>query len=371
MHNVTAFVWNSFNNDGRVYRECKALVDGGYDTTLICLSDKGKGYTTVVDGIKVIKVTMYRQKLLYPISVLTAVLQMIMYGSRMNSDVYHANDLSTLPQAVISKVFSKGQSKLIYDSHEIQKYRLGKSSRFVFLERWLIHSADHVIVTNNFRKEVLEKLYPSANISIVHNYSVMTEVSECPFDFHQHFDLPLELKIILYQGGLQEGRGLTLAIEAMQYVDSAVLVLIGKGPLKGELSELVSKYGLEKKVHFINMVPYKELYRYTEGADIGLQLLEDTCINHKTALSNKLFEYMRAEVPVVASDIREIVKVVHNTSAGIIVNDLTPTCIADSINQLLSEPLLLENMRMNAKKSKSKYDWKMEQAEYLKLIKDD
>ncbi len=365
---VIAFVWNRFDNDGRVYRECKALVDADIDTTLICLSKDNKPLVEWVDGIKVIRVALRLKGWLKSIGILLAMIKMIKIGARKKADLYHANDLSTLVQGFWATKLSRKKAILIYDSHEIQRYRHGRSRHFVFIEGLLIHQADIVIVTNQYRKEVLQKIYKNLSVRVLHNYPLMKAITPDPVDFHQLLAIPEEKSIVLYQGGFQEGRGLEKSVRAMVQVDAGVLVMIGRGPIETRLKVLVKELDIENKVKFMPMVPYGELHRYTMGGDIGLQLLEDTCLNHKTALSNKLFEYMNAEVPVIASDIREIAKVVNNERVGIVLEETSPKHIANAIRELIGSPERMLQMKINAREAKVKYDWQDEQKVYLGLL---
>ncbi len=73
----------------------------------------------------------------------------------------------------------------------------------------------------------------------------------------------------------------------------------------GALEGMVAERGLERCVHFIPTVPLAELLAWTASADIGVQPIRNTCLNHLSTDSNKLFEYAMAGLPVVASDFPE------------------------------------------------------------------
>lgn len=368
MKKVTAFVWNNFNNDGRVYRECKSLVDHGFDVTLICLSEIGKAYEVNVNGIHVVKVMTLKGRMLKALGMLCSLVAMTYCGIKQKADYYHSNDLSTLIQGFVSSRITGQNSKLIYDSHEIQKFRHGKSRHFVFIEKALISKASNVIVTNAYRKEILNQIYPSIKIDIVHNYSVVDNKSLEAIDYHTRYSIDADNKIILYQGGMQVGRGLIKAIMAMKYVDDCTLIFVGNGPIRQNLIQVAKEEKVDAKVIFLDAVPYQELEKYTKGAYIGLQLLEDTCINHKTALSNKLFEYMKSGIPVVASNIREISKVVNSEGVGIVVEQTEPEFIAEAINSLVQEQALYNRCKINCEKAIHRYNWLDEQKNYLSLF---
>ena len=97
-----------------------------------------------------------------------------------------------------------------------------------------------------------------------------------------------------------------MMVEAMLHTDNAVLVFMGHGPMRSDTEQLVENLGLQSKVRFIDPVPPEKLLSVTASADLGLTFLEDCCLNHRYALPNKLFEYLAAGVPVIASDLPEI-----------------------------------------------------------------
>ena len=78
------------------------------------------------------------------------------------------------------------------------------------------------------------------------------------------------------------------------------------------LWRLAEQLGLGPRVHFRAPVPLAELLSYSAQADVGVTLLEDTCENHRLALPNKAFEYIAAGLPVVASELPELRRLVDS-----------------------------------------------------------
>jgi glycosyltransferase involved in cell wall biosynthesis len=119
-------------------------------------------------------------------------------------------------------------------------------------------------------------------------------------------DLNNGVKIALYQGGIQLGRGLEQLIDAAPLLSpNIVLVLVGDGRLRPVLEARVETLNLSERVKFTGRVPLDELLGYTACADVGLQILQNMCFNHYSTDSNKLYEYLTVGVPVVASDFPE------------------------------------------------------------------
>jgi len=154
---------------------------------------------------------------------------------------------------------------------------------------------------------------------------------------HERLSLPVDRVIVLHQGNIQHGRGGNVLIEAMRQVRGADLVFLGGGSMRPALELAVRAGGIER-IHFLDPVSPAELLAVTASAHIGVTLLEDTCLNHRFALPNKLFEYLMAGLPVVASDLPEIRGVVAGFEVGELVDAGEPASIAAGIQRLVDDP---------------------------------
>ncbi len=416
------FVWNHFTNDARVLRECTALSESGYEVDLICIHDpKDKSlprFEQRNDLFKVYRIKRYpvllelMQKvyrysmqnklfgafllliwgmLIYfaPIvfSILTVlavlllktklkvvwvrgslILGMIMKGYVKKYDIYHSNDLNTLPQGYFCSKWRLKPKKLVYDSHEVQTSRTGYSSpMYGKMERFLIKKIDEMMVENDTRAKYNEDLY-GFYPHVVHNYPFkQTNTNEETIDLHAILDIPKEEKILLYQGGIQTGRGLDKLIQAAPLFNEGVLVLIGDGKIKNQLQTMVEEKNLQDKVKFLPKVPLADLPKYTRNAYLGFQVLNNVCFNHYSASSNKLFEYMMAGVPVVACDFPEIKRVVECENVGLCVDSHNYLEIADAVNKLLTDKQLRNKLRSNCHIAKLKYNWEEEKEQFIEV----
>ncbi|WP_419955121.1 glycosyltransferase [Neobacillus niacini] len=419
---VGMFVWNHFTNDARVLRECTALSEAGYDVDLICIHDPKDAnlprFEQRNDHFKVYRLRRYPvllelgQKfyryslqnkwfgafcliiwailtLLAPVAVIpitivvflllktrvrvlwvrsSLIFRMILKGYRGHYDIYHSNDLNTLPQGYISAKWRLKPKKLIYDSHEVQTSRTGYSSPIHGkMEAFLIKKIDEMMVENDTRAKYNEDLY-GFYPHVVHNYPFkQLSQSNEKVDLHKILNIPRNEKILLYQGGIQTGRGLDKLIKAVPMFKEGVLVLVGDGKIKKELQEMVKEMNLEEKVKFHPKVPLLDLPKFTRNGYIGFQVLNNVCFNHYSASSNKLFEYMMAGVPVVACDFPEIKKVVDQEQTGITVDSHNPMEIADAVNKILSNPTLREKYSKNSFAARNSYNWEEEKQEFLNV----
>ena len=119
----------------------------------------------------------------------------------------------------------------------------------------------------------------------------------------------------------------------MQYVRGAVLIFLGDGPLKESLVQEVQTLNVAERVLFLDPVPPDTLLETTASADIGVSLLEDTCLNHRYALPNKLFEYLMAGIPVLTSELPEMENVVLGSNVGRVVRPENPQEVAGALQE--------------------------------------
>ncbi|TDM34385.1 glycosyltransferase [Macrococcoides canis] len=415
MKKVTMFVWNHFTNDARVNRECTALSDE-YKVHLIAIDnpkdESVKAFEEINENFHVSRVQRYpslilayqkdKKSFVIKVGAVTSVIgatllyynlnlliyfaslllmcmmtykikkarkylingaiisRMIIKGYKDNADIYHSNDLNTLPQGIICSKFRLKPKHLIYDSHEVQTSRTGYNPRKVkIIESFLLKFVDEMIVENHTRAKKNEELYGFYPHTL-YNYSELYNIENKPkINLHEQLGISQNEKILLYQGGLQAGRGLELLIEAMPQIEEGVLVFIGDGKLKSILKEKAENSSAANRIKFIDKVHFKELPSYTREAYLGFQVLQNICYNHYSASSNKLFEYIMAHVPVISCNFPEIKNVVDQ-GVGISVDSHDVNEIVRATNLLLKDEKLRNQYSENCKNIKLKYNWEIE-----------
>ena len=266
---------------------------------------------------------------------------MTYYGFKANGDIYHSNDLNTLPQGYICSKLRR--APIIYDSHEVQSSRTGA--------------------------EYVSNLYKIEKPAVIHNYPFYTgdESIKNKIDLHNICKIDKDEPILLYQGGIQQGRGLEQIVKAIPKFKKGIVVFIGDGKIKNNLKKLVEDTGVSNRVRFIDKVPVDELKYYTASAYLGFQVLNNVCFNHYSALSNKLFEYIMSEIPVIACSFPEISRVVRDEEIGICIDSENPSSIARGVNTLLDDRGHYEIFKKNCKKAKEKYNWDNEKKLFVNI----
>jgi len=144
-------------------------------------------------------------------------------------------------------------------------------------------------------------------------------------------------------------------------VPDCYFVLIGGGRLTQPLTQLAQELNLQHKVHFIPTVALAELPSYTASADVGVQPIENTCLNHYTTDSNKLFEYVIAGLPVIATDFPEIRRIVRSNDIGLLVPANNEQALSRTIIQLLEDPALRARFASNARKTAQNLNWESQE----------
>jgi glycosyltransferase involved in cell wall biosynthesis len=296
----------------------------------------------------------------YPLRRLVVFARFLRAALRTKADVYHAHDLNTLLMAWVASRLRR--VPLVYDTHEVATDRQGMKLRWwaCLLERALIRRAARVICTNRTRADFTQRRYGLSPPTIVRNYPSYVEPRRSSL-LHDALGLAHDTKIVLYQGGVQAARGLEQLLEAAPDIEGAVIIILGSGALAPALSRRVNEMGLEGKVLFHPAVPVEDLPNWTACADVGLQVLQNTCFNHYSSLSNKLLEYLMAGVPAVTSDLPEMRAVIEQTGAGLVVDASDPRQIAAAVNRLLADDGMRAEMSRRACETRRRYCWEGEQ----------
>ncbi len=285
------------------------------------------------------------------------------------TDVLFANDLDTLSaNYLISKIKRK---KLIYDSHEYftgvpELVARPKVQRiWKWIEKKIVPKLDQLITVNQSIANLYEKEYGKQFV-VIRNLPITKKITLKKS--RAEFGIPESKAVFLFQGaGINIDRGAEEAIEAISHVD-AVLLFIGGGDVLCSLQKLVREKKLEQKVFFIPKQPMESLKAFTSLADFGLTLDKNTNMNYRFSLPNKLFDYIQARLPVLASDLPEVSAIVNRYDIGLITSSHDPLALAGEMkNMLNNEKLALwkENLNLAA----SELCWEKEESKLVELIK--
>jgi glycosyltransferase involved in cell wall biosynthesis len=385
-------VWNDFRNDARVRKEAETLCADGHAVTVYALHTPGETHRqeTLPTGVQVSRVFRSplawigknvprppagRIGLLWRLATrATAHLSWLVRVVASRPDVVHAHDVNTLPTAWLAARLSR--ARLVYDAHEISTDREGyKSLRNLvgWVEKRLMRQADAAITTTDARAKFFARAYKVPRPLVLQNRPRIEPLMPSS-RLREELGIPADQPIILYQGGLQPGRGLERLVAVAPDIPDARVVFIGGGRLADILAEMARDLRVENRVHFIPTVPLDELPSYTRSADIGVQPIENTCFNHFTTDSNKLFEYIGAGLPVVATALPEIRRIVREHRCGVLVPPGDTEALQVALANLVADPAARAAYRQNAIKAAGKLNWEDQEARlrdlYRALVRD-
>jgi glycosyltransferase involved in cell wall biosynthesis len=175
--------------------------------------------------------------------------------------------------------------------------------------------------------------------------------------------------LILYSGSITFNRGLEKVIESLVYLPDCHLVLMGYGSdkYKAGLQALARKIGVESRFSFVGPVPSEEVVTYAACADLGIAPIKNVCLSYYYCLPNKLFEYILAGVPVIASNFPEMEKVIHKYEIGYTFDPEDSRGIARVIRKVLDNRQHYQKMKQNTITASHAYNWEKESKKLLEI----
>ena len=278
------------------------------------------------------------------------------------ADILVANDLDTLlPNVLISRLKGK---KLVYDSHEYFTQvpelinRPKVQNIWEKIERFCMKRVKNAITVNSSIKEKYEAKY-DVHFKVVRNVSPLFRPDK--ISSRSELNLPEDKPILIMQGaGLNVDRGVDLIIQAMPFVDNAILAIVGDGDVIPEMKRLVKTLNLEEKVLFFGKRPYTELMQFTANATLGLSFDQPTNPNYLYSLPNKIFDYIHTSTPILCSNVVEVKKIVETYELGEVVYNFEAVKLATQIRNVLTNTEKLEQWKANCKKAAEVEHWDSE-----------
>lgn len=353
-------VTNDLYTDNRVDKVCAFLVQQGYDVVLV--GRKRKDSKELAPR----KYATCRFHLIFdkgPLFYAEYNLRLFFYLLFSRANLYVSNDLDTLLANYLSSRLRRSV-RLVYDSHEFftevpeltQRPRVQKIWKRI--EQYIFPKLQSVYTVNNSIANSYRNLY-GIDVQVVRNIAPKWN----PERKLTRIDLGLpedQFLVILQGAGINVDRGAEEAVEAMKQLENTVLLIVGDGDVLPLLQKNVIHYDLQKKVLFFGKRPYAELMQFTANADLGLTLDKPTNLNYRFSLPNKIFDYMHASTPIICTDLPEVRKVIEMYDVGLVLQEFTPSKLADAIRQLQNNTERLENMRENCLKAASAESWEGE-----------
>lgn len=350
-------------DDVRIFKkECQSITKAGYNTNLIVADGLGND---VVQGVNIFDVGKLRGRLNRFTKTTSNVYKKAL---EVDADLYHFHDSDLMPTGL--KLIKKGK-KVIYDVHEdlpgqilvkpyINKY-LRKPIAFALkiVEAYCSKKYTYIITATPHIKTIFDKRNKVIDIN---NYPFSNELNTDSVDY---FSKPNE---ICFTGAISEIRGLREVVNGIKNLNIK-LNLAGKFQQAYFREELIKTEGWNK-VDELGLVSRQEVKNILSKSRIGIVTFLPSP-NHTYSQPNKLFEYMSAGIPVVASNFDLWKRIVEDYDCGICINPESPTEIESAIKELISNPERAKKMGDNGRSAvKSKFNWTSEEEKLIRLYEE-
>lgn len=354
--------------DSRLLKCAKTLSSSGYQVTAITVG--GKTESNEHPGIRVIPISV-SQRSRGIVQFLPFYLKALFLCLRTHADCYFASDLYSLPLAFLLAKFRR--AKLLYDSRELYsaiaalRHRRLAQRFWSYVEKKIMPSVSTVFTVNESLARIISEQHRIPRPTILFNCPARQEVMRSD-RLRKLLSISPERKVILYQGGLQRGRGIFISLRVIRRIHNAALVFLGNGDLRNEIAREIKDERLSGRAYLLDAVPVSELLGYTASADIGVCFIENYGASYYRSLPNKLFEYVAAGVPVVASNFPEMRSFVDSNGVGLCVDPGDEEEIVSAIQRLLMDSSLYQTMVKNCREAGKRYTWENEEAKLVAAV---
>ena len=343
--------------DDRIfYREAKTLVEAGHS---VCVVGRHPRFETL-DGINIRALpsteSRFRRMLL--------VTEIFRVARQLHARLYIIHDPELIPVAIMLRALGK---KVVYDAHEnlpaqvLQKDWLPRPIRwalvpFVAVMEWL---ASRLLSGVIAAVPAIERRFPANRTALVRNFPTNAALAT----LGEGLPLTARANVVIYAGGLSRLRGIQELVDAFRELNGAELWLVGNFDDDNFRQQLLAC--LPHNVVWLGWRPHLEVLQLYRMAKLGVVLLHPTR-NHRCALPVKLFEYMGAGLPVVASDFPEYKALVEG--CGVQVNPGNVEEIRNTIATLLADDQWLQQMSSEARRCVlTSFCWEQEAARLVQF----
>ena len=358
-------VTNDLQFDQRMRRICGTLSNAGYDVTLIGrrpTSPSSPLSQTPYTQIQLAGLIFTKGKLFY----LEFNLRLLLFLLFKPCDAICSIDLDTAVPGIIA---AKLRKKIhIFDAHELFTHvpEVARRPRIQAIwekvQAFTFKHCDTAFTVGPAIAQYFTEKYHKP-VQVVRN---MPRASVVAHTDTAHFAAIENKKFILYQGALNEGRGLELLIQAMVNIPCE-LVLAGEGDVSEPLRKLTQSLNLENKVHFLGMIPPHQLPALTKLAYIGFNVSENVGLSYYLSLNNKFFDYTQSHLPSLINPYPEYKQLLSEFQVGLLTEPKVESII-EQASELLNNPSLYQELKSQCIAASEKWTWEQETPKLLSIF---
>ena len=281
-------------------------------------------------------------------------------------DIVVAADLFSLSGACSQKTNIIFDSREIYSELEAHVNKPIHRLFWSFYENFYLKEVSSIITTADSDQLYLQRKYSKykhLRFYKIYNFPINPKKTV----FSKKKVLPTNKTIhVLYQGVLQKGRGIGLLLSLVSKAGNVRATIIGDGPEKTRYLQKIIKNKIQKRVSMLGKIPYVDLFKHTVTADIGWLIIKDSSLSNRLALPNKLFEYSLVGVPIIASNLPNMEKIITKYNLG---KTISPPFKIGKINKIIMD--IKENHQQNKKTQQTiqkQFTWDAQHASFIELL---
>ena len=354
---VRISVINDISYDQRMLKTAQSLYEHNYEVHIIGrLLPNSKSIENYAFTPHRLQCVFNKGKLFY----IEFNIRLILFMLFKSKGIYVATDLDTLfAMRVLS--FIK-RAPLVYDAHEYftevpeLSHRPISKGFWRLLERILLPGIKYCYTVSPGLVHLFKTKYKK-HFGLVRN---VPRLKSLPIQNNQ------SEKIIIYQGALNVGRGLEVAIRSMKHID-AKLYIVGEGDISDDLKQMVPLLRLESKVTFKGNVSPEILADLTRKASVGINLLENRGLNYYYSLANKFFDYIEAGIPQISMRFPDYDQLNKEYEIALLMDGLNEFVLSNAINDLLTDTELYSKLHENCLRARKELCWEKEEQILLDL----
>ena len=366
MNRAIVSVINDLVTDQRVNKSCLALQKAGYEVLLV---GRKQRKSPPMDERPY---ASHRMKLLFekgPLFYAEYNIRLFFFLLFHRANLLLSNDLDTiLPTYFISRL--KG-SRMVFDSHEyftetpelVGRPKVQKVWKKI--EGFVVPKLPEMITVCDSIADLFREKY-GVKCHVIRNIPPRKALP--PKGDKVALGLPTDKHLLILQGsGINIQRGAEELVQSMQFLDDCFLMIIGGGDVLPILNQMVEELNITDRVHFFPRMPYQQMMAYTQLAELGFCLDKNTNLNYRFSLPNKLFDFIQAGVPIVASHLTEIEKIIRKYDIGIFIGNHEPETIASTIREALSDGERRKRWQQNLAIAAEELRWENEEKKLLPI----
>jgi len=279
-------------------------------------------------------------------------------------DVVGTVDLDTMPAGYFASLLRR--KKRVYDAHEYFT-----EVPEVVDRKWVKHFWELVARLFIPRYQYAYTVGPSLAAIMSERYGISFGVVRNVPNVRASVirSAPQPPSVILYQGALNEGRGIEALLRAMTLLDDKYrLLLVGEGDLSEKLRELAQALDLKDKVQFMGYIEPAELKNITSAAWLGVNLLENRGLSYYYSLANKFFDFVQAGVPVLTMNFPEYRDLNKAHEVAVLLETPEPGAIAAAVESLANDPSTYTRLREACVRAAQEWNWENESQKLLSIF---